>query len=105
VDYYIYSDFTENPGNQCFVHSKESCKACLAKCKNPPPPASAYYLPQAAYIHGGPCVDSPADCGEKGLEHVLAAYGAGTALALWEHVELKLKQGSVRRTVFDELLR
>merc|ERR1719210_2421972 len=32
LDYYLYSAFTENPGNQCFVHSSANCRACLAHC-------------------------------------------------------------------------
>merc|ERR1712151_617225 len=32
LDYYLYSAFTENPGNQCFVHSAANCRACLAHC-------------------------------------------------------------------------
>merc|ERR1712232_1276176 len=30
LDYYIYSAFTENPGNQCFVESKGACTACIS---------------------------------------------------------------------------
>ena len=29
LDYYIYADFTENPGNQCYVIPGEACRACL----------------------------------------------------------------------------
>merc|ERR1719210_1054130 len=55
LDYYIYSDFTENPGNQCFVHSMAACQACLQRCASSEPPKRAYWLPSAAYIHGRPC--------------------------------------------------
>jgi len=41
LDYYIYSDFTENPGNQCFVLEAQECAACMQRCDNPPPPSSA----------------------------------------------------------------
>jgi hypothetical protein len=34
LDYYIYSSFTENPSNQCLIHSKEDCKKCLESCEN-----------------------------------------------------------------------
>ena len=32
LDYYIYSSFTENPSNQCLIHSKEDCMNCLNSC-------------------------------------------------------------------------
>ena len=34
LDYYVYSSFTENPSNQCLVHAKAACSACLAACDN-----------------------------------------------------------------------
>lgn len=103
LDYYIYSDFTENPGNQCFVYSNATCNACMQRCESPPPQKEDYYLPEAAYMPGGKaCVTSAVDCGTKGLEDVVAAYGSGTALALWNAIEQKAG-GSVERTVFDML--
>ena len=32
LDYYIYSSFTENPSNQCLIHSKQDCMNCLNSC-------------------------------------------------------------------------
>jgi len=104
LDYYMYSDFTENPGNQCFLLSKTACQACMEKCQSPSPSRHSFYLPRAAYINGKPCVSSPADCGSVGLEAVLAAFGADTAGELWAAVEEKLRGGSVAATIFEELL-
>lgn len=104
LDYYIYSDFTENPGNQCFVYSKSICEACLRRCEDPPPPRSAFYLPQAAYLDGRVCVHTPEDCGQKGYESVVATYSTSTAGKLWSTIETKLAGSKATRTVFDELL-
>ncbi|CAE8655699.1 unnamed protein product [Polarella glacialis] len=105
LDYYMYSDFTENPGNQCFVHSAASCQACMKRCTSPPPGEKAYYMPAAARMNGGPCVNSPQDCGTHGLEHVVSAFKKASAATLWDEIESKLAGGSVDKTVFDELLR
>eukprot|EP00933_Yihiella_yeosuensis_P027564 TRINITY_DN21461_c0_g1_i1.p1 TRINITY_DN21461_c0_g1~~TRINITY_DN21461_c0_g1_i1.p1 ORF type:complete len:693 (-),score=119.14 TRINITY_DN21461_c0_g1_i1:72-2150(-) len=107
IDYYVYSSFTENPGNQCFVHAGEVCKTCVRLCSNPDPPKSAYWMPDDAYFNGRPCVNSPDDCGTKGLADVVAAFGSYKAAELWNEVESKLAAsgGSVEHTVFDELLR
>lgn len=51
LHYYIYSDFTENPGNQCFVHSEKNCENCLRRCWENPPPPSAYWMPEYAYMN------------------------------------------------------
>lgn len=40
-DYYIYSDFTENPGNQCYVLPGAACEECIRRCADPDPPKSA----------------------------------------------------------------
>jgi len=105
LDYYIYSDFTENPGNQCFVHSAAACSACMFRCASPPPPRRAYYLPRAAYMDGWQvCVTTYYDCGLTGLQDIVPHYRSGTAAALWTEIEEKLRGGSVKRTIFDELL-
>jgi len=104
VDYYIYSDFTENPGNQCFVHASAACQACMRKCASPEPPRSAYWMPHGAFMNGQACVLSAEDCGASGLEDVVKAFGSGDAATLWQTVETKVRGQGVRRTVFDELL-
>jgi len=121
LDYYIYSAFTENPGNQCFVHGGDQCKACLKQCGTPP--SSAYWIPGFAYSHVDPdfkgwgapdnkeakaCVDTETSCGQAGLEDVIAAYKDEMAAKLWDDVERVLRGGAsghnVGRNVFDELL-
>mmetsp|Transcript_28779 Transcript_28779/g.46202 ORF Transcript_28779/g.46202 Transcript_28779/m.46202 type:complete len:622 (+) Transcript_28779:55-1920(+) len=104
LDYYLYSDFTENPGNMCFLLSGDACKACMQRCANPDPPKRAYWMPKEAFVNGRPCVTSEWDCGSKGLSDVVAAYGADMALEVWQKIETTLTN-SVERTVFDELLR
>jgi hypothetical protein len=42
LDYYLYSTFTENPANQCFLLPRDRCVACMERCKENPLPASAY---------------------------------------------------------------
>merc|ERR1719157_484195 len=49
LDYYIYSDFTENPGNQCFVLSKDACVECMNRCHNHQPHRHSYWLPASAF--------------------------------------------------------
>jgi len=110
LDYYLYSSFTENPGNQCFVHSKARCQACLGHCHAKPLPSTSYWLPQGVATSGGdPCVpgDANQDCGSKGIEDVVKAYSGKTVSELWGDVESKLGQNpqDVSRSVFDILLR
>jgi len=108
LDYYIYSAFTENPGNQCFVHSNGNCRTCLTTCSAKKPPADSFWLPGTALLTPdptNPCVVNPADCGGRGLEQVVASYSAQTAGALWAAVEAALtqSQGNTARSVFDLL--
>jgi len=104
LDYYLYSDFTENPGNQCFVLPSEQCAECMRRCDSPAPPPSAYWMPDDAFMNGKACVTSATECGHHGLEDVVAAYKDGTASALWNEIESKLADRSVALTVFDALL-
>jgi hypothetical protein len=110
VDYYMYAAFTENPGNQCFVHSGENCKACLQQCLRLGPSQDAYWLPFEAYMGS----DVPAcavleqafpgtDCGQRGIEHVVAQYASRTASELWNDVEQALQGGDCTKSVFDLL--
>mmetsp|Transcript_24161 Transcript_24161/g.68430 ORF Transcript_24161/g.68430 Transcript_24161/m.68430 type:complete len:683 (-) Transcript_24161:83-2131(-) len=123
LDYYMYSAFTENPGNQCYNHAGDSCKACLANCGTPP--ESAYWLPGFAYSGadgftdwGAPppsmgakaCTTGTSSCGAKGLADVVAAYTSATAGSLWTDVETMLKSNGpgsaagVSTNAFDALL-
>merc|ERR1712241_1605995 len=50
LDYYMYSTFTENPGNQCLVHSKDRCQACAARClQQAEGQQHAFWLPGEAF--------------------------------------------------------
>lgn len=122
LDLYTYSAFTENPGNQCYAHSKESCKACLERCGSPPP--SAYWLPGFAYSGVDPtyqdwgppevneavkaCVVDESSCGEKGLGDIFAHYETFSARQVWDEVEAALQGPSSLQNVgvnpFDALL-
>jgi len=109
LQYYIYADFTENPGNQCFVHGTDACKTCLKRCAANPLPDASFWLPDWAFMGPGnnmSCVvDSEDYCGEKGFEDVVAAYSQATALKLWEDVEEALSAGAQTESqVFDLLL-
>lgn len=109
VDYYMYSSFTENPGNQCFVHSSSNCQACLGHCHNKPLPQTSYWLPQGvANSPQDPCVAAQpnVDCGQKGIEDVVKEYSDKHVSQLWDDVEDKIRQssGDVSKSVFDMLL-
>jgi len=109
VQYYMYADFTENPGNQCFMHDEEECKRCLDLCTKNPLPTSSFWLPEYAFMGPGQnesCVaDSTEFCGQKGFKQVLAAYKDANAGQLWEAVERALEHGpQVQTSVFDLLL-
>mmetsp|Transcript_62269 Transcript_62269/g.181915 ORF Transcript_62269/g.181915 Transcript_62269/m.181915 type:complete len:670 (-) Transcript_62269:187-2196(-) len=109
LDYYMYSAFTENPGNQCFVHSAANCKACLQHCHAKPLPEKSYWLPKGVSPSPqDPCVDGDPnqDCGVKGIEDIYEAYAHETASTLWTDVETTLSANpqDVSRSVFDMLL-
>jgi len=108
LDYYIYSTFTENPGNMCFLHSQASCAACQQRCLTHPLPGSAYWMPDDAFFGGsGSCAYAGSgDCGRAGLAEVYAAYAGRSAEELWRDVEAALKRNNFRTdsTIFDLLL-
>jgi len=104
LDYYIYSDFTENPGNQCFVLAKDACAKCMHRCESPSPTRKSYWMPETAYMDGKPCVTTASLCGTHGLEDIVATFKTRTAAELWNEMEAKLGDMSVDETVFDDLL-
>mmetsp|Transcript_20456 Transcript_20456/g.36720 ORF Transcript_20456/g.36720 Transcript_20456/m.36720 type:complete len:630 (-) Transcript_20456:42-1931(-) len=109
LDYYLYSAFTENAGNQCFVHSKENCKSCMQHCLDSPLPESAYWLPDWALMRNGTekaCAGFEEDCGENGIEHMIANFKSEAADTLWQAVEdaLSRSNGDTNQSVFDLLL-
>lgn len=110
LDYYLYSAFTENPGNQCLVHSAANCEACMQRCTASAAGSQhAFWLPGAAFRQPGnpdPCATTAADCGRAGIEEVVQAFSPQKASALWEAVEVALRraQGAqITDTVFDLL--
>lgn len=107
LDYYLYATFTENPGNQCFVGSREQCRACLAHCVASPLPSSAYWLPKVAVLpgQGSSCAGYPSDCGDRGLVDVAGSYAHRSAAELWNDVESTLRgsRGNTAKSVFDLL--
>jgi len=51
------------------------------------------------------CAGFEQDCGEKGIEHLIATYKSETAATLWERVEEVLSSnGNASQSVFDLLL-
>ncbi|CAE8636235.1 unnamed protein product [Polarella glacialis] len=107
LDYYLYSAFTENPGNQCLLHSAPNCHKCLRQCVANPLPSSAFWLPQHAWMKSGnPCVsDGEGACSNKGLEDVMWIYGLKHAGELWDKVDELLGLSSdSSRSVFDMLM-
>jgi len=111
LDYYLYSAFTENPGNQCFVHSTANCRACMARCSatTRAAPTGTVWLPGTAFM--GPDGDTNpcptiGTCGERGLEDVVAMYASRSVSDLWKDVEATLEAhiGDVRKSVFDIVL-
>jgi len=105
-DYYIYSAFTENPGNQCFVHAQDDCKACLDHCVDYPLPGEAFWLPDYSLMRGGDqasCAGFSGDCGETGLLSMLNKYEDGTAHELWSTIETALADVDTSRSVFDHI--
>lgn len=114
LDYYLYSTFTENPGNQCLVHSSANCQACLTRCDvaaNMPGAQTAFWLPGNAFTQPGsppsPCAAAATGtaCGQAGLEDVVAAYGNRNAGVLWADAEAAMrKSGSDTSTAAFDLL-
>lgn len=109
LDYYIYSAFTENAANQCFVHPSTDCSACLQHCIDKPIPPTSFWLPEEAYMIQGdnPCiVAQPGDCGAHGLEDIVQAFQGSSASDLWTQIERVLSAAGTdtSRSVFDLLL-
>jgi len=110
LDYYFYSAFTENPGNQCLLHSADRCAQCADRCAaSAAGQQHAFWLPGAAFMQAGnpnPCAVVSSDCGENGFERILQTYGESTAGQLWKAVEASLRGASAHAataSVFDLL--
>jgi len=63
LDYYVYSHFCENPGNQCFVLGADGCKDCIQRA-------------------GNTGVD-PAYCGSASVQDVVARFRGRSASDLY----------------------
>ena len=78
LDYYIYSSFTENPSNQCLVHSKAACSACLAACDNSGYAGSARVLSEVSRPRPGHRNDLQIATERLWEQPALLLHGAGT---------------------------
>ena len=112
LDYYLYSTFTENPANQCFVLERAACAACLRRCEDHPLPPSAYWLPDWALLRQGDaraCAGFEGDCGDAGYQRLLSRHATRSAGALWASVERAVgpmgsdSNGETHQSVFDAL--
>lgn len=108
-DYYIYSVFTENPGNQCLVHSRKACESCLRQCSTKAKDmAHAFWLPGAAFRQIGnadPCATTGADCGAHGISEIAQVWAKRTAGELWKTVENTLRDSQAATvSVFDLMI-
>jgi len=108
VDYYLYSAFTESPGNQCLVHTSDACQACMKRCNDDPLPDTAFWMPGEAFFDGHSCVPAQPDvCGETGVGDIISAYAGDSASDVWARVEDRLaaEGSSTESTVFDVVVR
>jgi len=120
LDYYIYSSFTENPSNQCLVHSQSDCEACLHACDNSgspfPGPDLRYccmepgkaWIPSPGLFDGKACIPTSkasSICGSAGLSEIVTKYKGSTVAELWAHVESSIDSMNLEEsTIFDKLL-
>ncbi|CAE6972498.1 unnamed protein product [Symbiodinium natans] len=104
LDYYLYADFTENPGNMCYILPGEACEKCLDICQSPDPPSSAYWMPDNAYFDGRPCVEDKSICGQKGFDDIVGAFLGRSVGDVWREIESKVAASPVSVNVFDALL-
>eukprot|EP00490_Sorites_sp_Unknown_P029761 CAMPEP_0114668954 /NCGR_PEP_ID=MMETSP0191-20121206/37212_1 /TAXON_ID=126664 /ORGANISM="Sorites sp." /LENGTH=123 /DNA_ID=CAMNT_0001923389 /DNA_START=117 /DNA_END=488 /DNA_ORIENTATION=- len=106
----MYSAFTENPGNQCYLHSTKRCGACLWTCKSKWFPPGSFYVPSDGFMsgdHSKPCVMwSEFACSQHGIEDIFWNFGFERADRLWTTLEkvLDKHKDQNQRSVFDRLL-
>ncbi|CAE7282278.1 unnamed protein product [Symbiodinium sp. CCMP2456] len=121
LDYYIYSSFTENPSNQCLVHAKAACSACLAACDNSGYAGSGNnqryccmepepWIPSAGLFDGKACLPSelaPTLCGVHGFGEVFDAFRESTVGEIWHKIKTAadaLHDNPEEATLFDKML-
>jgi len=110
LDYYLYSSYVENQGNQCLLHSWDACTACLKTCLDDKPPAGTWWAPSQAamsYDKSNPCVfGGDGACSKNGLETIMWNFGLKHTGPLWRAVEevLSKSHADVSKSVFDLLM-
>jgi len=121
LDYYIYSSFTENPSNQCLIHSSSDCQACLKACDNTgyagPGNNQRYccmepepWIPSAGLFNDKACLPvemGPELCGTHGFGEVYDAFRSLTVGALWAKVQAAadaLQESPEEATLFDKMM-
>eukprot|EP00434_Breviolum_minutum_P005681 symbB.v1.2.005004.t1/scaffold288.1/size478366/34 len=118
LDYYIYSSFTENPSNQCLIHSKQDCMNCLNSCVDAfagqgttqryccmePEP----WIPSSGLFDGKPCIPASMGdeiCGQKGFADVYEKFKGSTVGELWAAVKSAATGiDPTATTLFDAML-
>merc|ERR1719507_807651 len=83
LDYYVYSKFCENPGNQCYVLGQAGCHHCLRNSSGNP-----YMVPEAR-------------CGMQGVQDMVWRYKGAVAAELYDQLTHKISD--VNHQVFDLL--
>ena len=81
LDYYHYSHFCENPGNQCFVLGGSQCAACIAS-------------------GGMQATINPSRCGQKSLGDMVQAFAGKPPKALYDALKAV---GKPPAQVFDSI--
>jgi len=85
LDYYIYSKFCENPGNQCYVLGKPECQACLVDSSG-----NQYPLPTSR-------------CPKHSVLDMLFKFGGGTAWTLFEQLSTPGLSSNTSTQIFNYL--
>lgn len=88
LDYYVYSKFCENPGNQCYVLGDKGCQACLANSSG-----NQYPVPASR-------------CGKQSAQDMVFKFGGGAAMSLYQQLGIQAAPtiiASVDYQVFDLL--
>jgi len=83
LDYYVYSNFCENPGNQCYVLGGSGCRACIANASGNP-----YMVPQER-------------CGVQGVQDMVWRFQGVSAKSLYNQISSEVSD--VKSQVFDIL--
>lgn len=85
LDYYVYSNFCENPGNQCLVLEEGACRSCLSE----------------TFRNADGRGPSKASCGRHGLRDVMERLHGGRAASLYQDL---LGVADAPHSVFSSVL-